>query len=85
MGITTISSRELNHDVGRAKRASALGPVFITDRGKVAHVLLSIDEYERITDKKENIVDLLSMREAAEIDFEPEKYNGKLFGEADFT
>ena len=48
MKITTLSSRELNQDVGRAKKAAADGPVFITDRGKPAHVLLSIKEYRRL-------------------------------------
>ena len=45
MTTTTLSSRELNQDVGRAKRAARLGPVFITDRGRPAHVLLSIEDY----------------------------------------
>jgi PHD/YefM family antitoxin component YafN of YafNO toxin-antitoxin module len=47
--ITTISSRELNQDVTSAKKAAKSGPVFITDRGKFAHVLLSIEEYRRFT------------------------------------
>ena len=38
MTITTISSREFNHDAGAAKKAAATGPVFITNRGKPAHV-----------------------------------------------
>ena len=33
MTITTLSSRELNQDVTRAKKATKGGPVFITDRG----------------------------------------------------
>lgn len=46
---TTITSREFNHDTGRAKRAAVEGPVFITDRGRPAHVLLSIEEYRRLS------------------------------------
>ncbi|MBU4610838.1 type II toxin-antitoxin system VapC family toxin [Achromobacter sp. GG226] len=38
MTITTLSGRELNQDVTRAKKATKDGPVFITDRGKPAHV-----------------------------------------------
>ena len=71
MAITTLSSREFNQDAGRAKRAASKGPVFITDRGRPAHVLLSIKEYEQITNKQKNILDLLAMPEAAEIEFEP--------------
>ena len=41
MGVHTVSSRELNQDVGRAKRAAEDGPVVITDRGRPSHVLLS--------------------------------------------
>lgn len=49
MTITTLSSREFNQDTGRAKKAANEGPVFITDRGRPAHVLLSIEEYKRLT------------------------------------
>ena len=38
MTITTISSREFNQDTSGAKKAARIGPVFITDRGKSAHV-----------------------------------------------
>ena len=59
MVITTLSSREFNQDTSRAKKAASEGPVFITDRGKPAHVLLSIEEYQRITGKRRNIADAL--------------------------
>jgi len=49
MPITTLSGREFNQDTSRAKKAASEGPVFISDRGKPAHVLLSIEEYRRIT------------------------------------
>jgi prevent-host-death family protein len=71
MPITTVTSREFNQDVGRAKKAAVKGPVFITDRGRPAHVLLSIEEYRKITGKHESIVDLLGDPNAAEIDFDP--------------
>jgi len=61
MTTTIISSRELNHDVSRAKKAAKSGPVFITDRGKLAYVLLSYEEYQRVIGKRRNIVDALSM------------------------
>ncbi len=71
MTITTLSSRELNQDVGRAKKAAKLGPVIITDRGRPAHVLLSIEEYQRLTRQKRNLVEALGMPGLAEIDFDP--------------
>ena len=60
MGITTVSSREFNQDVSRVKRAAVNGPVFRTDRGHPSHVLLTIEEYQKITGKKESIVELLA-------------------------
>lgn len=85
MSITTISSREFNQDVSKAKRAALSGPVFITDRGHSAHVLLSVEEYQKITDKKESIVDLLAMSEAAEIEFKSPRLDTTLYQPADFS
>jgi prevent-host-death family protein len=70
MTITTLSSREFNQDTSRAKKAASEGPVFITDRGKPAHVLLSIEEYQCISGQRRNIVDLLAMPELADIELE---------------
>lgn len=61
MSMTILSSREFNQDASRAKKATKNGPVFITDRGKPAHVLLSIQEYRRLTGVRQKIADLLAM------------------------
>ena len=37
-----FTAREFNQDASRVKRASKDGPVFITDRGKPAHVLMTV-------------------------------------------
>jgi len=66
----TVSSREFNHDVGRIKKASNEGPVFITDRGKPSHVLLSIDEYRKLTALNHKISELLSIPAGEYFDFE---------------
>ncbi|WP_341646892.1 type II toxin-antitoxin system Phd/YefM family antitoxin [Thauera sp. SDU_THAU2] len=71
MTITTLSSRELNQDVTRAKKAARSGPVFITDRGKPAHVLLSFEDYQRLTRQRRSIADALAMPDVADIEFEP--------------
>jgi len=71
MAITTLSSRELNQDVTRAKKAARSGPVFITDRGRPAHVLLSFEDYQRLTRQRRNIADALAMPASADIEFEP--------------
>lgn len=41
MTITTLSARDFNQDVDRAKRATINGPVIITDRGKPTHALMN--------------------------------------------
>ena len=56
-----ISSRDLNQDVSSAKRAARLEPVFVTDRGKPTHVLLSIEAWRQLSGQRESIVDLLAM------------------------
>lgn len=71
MTITTLSSRDFNQDTSRAKKAALVGPVFITDRGKPAHVLLSIEEYQRLTGGARKIADALAMPDQEPIEFEP--------------
>lgn len=70
MAITTVSSREFNQDTSGAKKAAAKGPVFITDRGRPSHVLLTIREYERMKKKQPTLAELLAMPDAEDIDFE---------------
>ena len=61
MTITTLSSRQFNQDASKAKKAALTGPVFITDRGRPAHVLLTYDEYKKLTGAHTRIADLLAM------------------------
>ena len=71
MSITTFSSREFNQQASEAKRAANSGPVFITDRGRPAHVLLSFEDYQRLTKQRRNIADALALPGIADIEFEP--------------
>jgi len=68
MAITTMTSREFNQDASKAKRAANEGPVFITDRGRPAHVLLTIEEYQRLAGRDATIGDLLALPGAENID-----------------
>jgi prevent-host-death family protein len=68
--ITTVSSREFNQDASGAKRAASKGPVIITDRGRPAHVLLTIEAYQKLTQRAASIADLLAMPGVADIDFD---------------
>jgi prevent-host-death family protein len=73
MSITTLSSREFNQHASEAKKAASKGPVFITDRGRPAHVLLSYEEYLRLTGGSQKIADLLAAPAGAdaELDIAP--------------
>ena len=75
---TTFSSREFNQDVGRAKRATMSGPVVITDRGRPAHVLLSIEDYRRLTGDKLSLGAALAEDELTDFDFEPPRIDLKV-------
>lgn len=71
MTITTLTSREFNQDASRAKKAASKGPVFITDRGKPAHVLLTVEAYRRLADSHRKIADILAMPGVEDIEFDP--------------
>jgi prevent-host-death family protein len=70
MTITTLSSREFQQNANQAQKAARNGPVFITNRGRTAHVLLSYEEYQRITGRSRNIVEALSMPGLEDIELE---------------
>ncbi len=68
--MAALSAREFDQDVSAAKRAAASAPVIVTERGRPSHVLLSIEQYERLVGNRPTIVGRLSIDD--EIDFEPE-------------
>ena len=63
-----VSSRDFNQHVSAAKRAARLEPVFITDRGKPTHVLMSIEAFRQFAGQRETLVDLLAMPDPVEVD-----------------
>jgi len=74
MQISTFSSREFNQHVAAAKKAAcADNLVYILDRGQPAHVLMSIAKFRELSGQTQNILDMLAMPEAAEIEFEIER------------
>ena len=77
----TFSSREFNQDTARAKRAARNGLVFITDRGKPSHVLMSMEEYERLkrggpAKPFRSLADALAQKEGGDFDFEFPEFKG---------
>lgn len=75
----TMTSREFNQAASEAKRAANDGPVIITDRGRPAHVLMSMELYQRLTGGRQSIADLLAMPAGvasgaeANFDFDPSR------------
>jgi prevent-host-death family protein len=85
MAITTLSSREFNQDTSGAKKAAKRGPVIITDRGRPAHVLLSIEQYQRLAGGQKSLADALAQIKGGDFDFKPPRLRGGLFKPADLS
>ena len=71
MGQSTISSREFNQDVSRAKREADAGPVVITDRGEPAYVLLSYARYQALVQPRRSLREALRQEGGDALEFEP--------------
>jgi hypothetical protein len=79
-----LSGRTFNQAVSEAKKAAERGPVFIAKRGRLTHVLLTVDAYGQIAgDRPANIVDLLATQDGL-AGFEPPR-SGKLFHAAELS
>ena len=83
MAITTMTGREFNRDVSKAKRQASRGPVVITSRGRAAHVLLTMEEYVALRKQDASIADLLAMPEAADVEFDPPRLSGGIYRPAE--
>lgn len=70
MTITTLSSSEFLQDVCKAKQAAERGPVFITSDESTTHVLLTFQEYKKLSRRNKRISELLAMPGVADIEFE---------------
>ncbi len=60
MAANKLTSREFNQDTGGAKRAAQHGPVYITDRGRLSHVLLTFEDYQRLDANRPGIAEILA-------------------------
>ena len=85
MTATTITSKEFEKEPKRAREAAADGPVFISECGRHAFALLTIEEYRRLGGRGESILDLLAMPEAADIDFDPPRMGDQFWNNGKAT
>ncbi len=75
----TLSSREFNQDVGRAKRAAENGPVIITDRGEPAFVLMRFETYRSLAGRNPRLPELLDLPGMEAVDFDPPRFGQGVF------
>jgi prevent-host-death family protein len=74
MTARAVTSRDFNQDTGRAKRAARDGPVYITDRGRPSHVLLTFEAYNELATHSIAMADLLSATPGiGDVQFEPSR------------
>jgi len=59
----SFTSRQFNQDVSQAKRVALHEPVFVTDRGKPTHVLMSIEAYRQLLGKPDTLTEMLGASE----------------------
>jgi prevent-host-death family protein len=76
MTVTTLTSREFNQDTSGAKKAARRGPVFITDRGRPAYVLLTIEDYRRLADGNMSLAEALAQPDGADFEFKAPSVGG---------
>lgn len=57
--VSQMTSRQFNQDTSGAKRAAEDGPVYITSRGRPAHVLLTFEAYDALV-APHGILDMLA-------------------------
>jgi prevent-host-death family protein len=57
--VKIFTAREFNQDISKAKRFAASEPVFVTDRGRPTHVLLSIAAYRQLSGERQSVLDLI--------------------------
>jgi prevent-host-death family protein len=76
MTVTTVTSRQFDRDTAGAKKAAQRGPVFITDRGRPAHVLLTIKDYHRLTGDNMSLAAALAQSGENDFEFNPSLVDG---------
>jgi prevent-host-death family protein len=72
-----VSAREFNQQPSRISREAGEQPVIITDRGRPTRVLMSFEEYARISGLKRRMqLDLLLQpHDAADVEIDAELFN----------
>src|SRR5260370_17103256 len=78
MVVTTLTSREFDQDASGAKELARRGPVFITDHGRPAYVLLTIESYQPLTCGSMSPAEARAQTADAHFEFKPPR-TGRIF------
>ncbi len=62
--MNTLSSRDFNQNVAKAKHLADIQPVFVTDRGQLAYVLMSYAKYQQLNAQQKTNAERVSMTQA---------------------
>ena len=72
-----FTAREFNQDASRVKRAANLGPVIITERGRPAHVLMTMETYDRLRDPRLPLIAFMESLHLEGLDLTRERDTGR--------
>lgn len=69
---TIMTSREFNQNSSKALKLAESGPVYITNRGRMAQVLLSHEAYVKLQEGRRTLFDAVmdTPADAADVDLE---------------
>jgi hypothetical protein len=80
--MSVMSNREFKQNADKAERLSKEGPVFINEEDRTVSVLLSFEEYLRLSNKGKSLAELLSADD--DYDFDPPRMEDSVFRPAEF-
>ena len=81
---TTLTSRQLARQSGRAKKAAQRGAVVITEHGHPTHALLTIKEYRALLGQI-TLLDAIAQPTAGNFDFKSARLRNGLFKPANLV
>ena len=84
MFTTTLTSRQLARQTGKAKKAAQRGPVVITEHGRPTHALLTIKEYRALMGQI-TLLDAIVQPTAGNFDFKSARLRNGLFKPANLV